>query len=61
MFDLISYFMSEHGAGQPCVDAWKDAGAELASVPFTALREHWNADIRPNKQDVGNALFIKWV
>ena len=61
MFDLIPSFMSEHGANQACVEAWKIAGAELASVHFNGLRAHWNANIRPNKQAVGNALVMKSV
>lgn len=59
MFDLIPTFVSEHGANQACVAAWKVAAAELASVPFTSIRDHWNTAIRPNKQAIGNALFIK--
>ena len=59
MFDLIPSFMAEHGAGQACTDAWKVAGAELAGVPFIALKEHWNTAIRHNKQAMANALFIK--
>ena len=59
MFVLIPGFMAEHGANQACIDAWKIAGTALASVSFNTIREHWNAHIRPNKQAMANALFIK--
>ena len=59
MMDLIPTFMSEYGADKACVDAWKVAGAELMSVLFTSIREHWNTVVRRNKQAVANALFIK--
>lgn len=59
MFDLLPYFMAEHGAEKTCVEAWKIACTALASVTFNALRNHWNAHVRPKKQAIGNALFIK--
>ena len=59
MFEILPGFMAKHGADQACVDAWKVAGAELASVQFTALKDHWNAKIKPNKQATGHALFLK--
>ena len=59
MLDIIPTFMAKHGADQGCVDAWKTVGAELASVFFAPLKEHWDSVVRPNKQAIGNELFTK--